>query len=88
MTRRRIVVQGRVQGVWFRESARRMAERHAVTGWVRNRTDGAVEAVLEGGEDEVELLVEFFRTGPAGARVDRIEIETEPPDGLVGFRVA
>ena len=64
--RRRVVVHGRVQGVWFRESARRLAERHAVTGWVRNRSDGAVEAVLEGAEEDVDRLVEFCRTGPSG----------------------
>ena len=79
--RRRVVVHGRVQGVWFRESARRLAERRAVTGWVRNRSDGAVEAVLEGTVEDVERLVEFFRTGPSGAMVDRIEVETEPPGG-------
>lgn len=87
MIRRRVVVHGRVQGVWFRESVRRLAERHAVTGWVRNRSDGAVEAVLEGTEGGVARLVEFCGIGPSGAHVDRVEVETEPPEGLAGFRI-
>ena len=87
MIRRRVVVHGRVQGVWFRESMRRLAERRAVRGWVRNRSDGAVEAVLEGADEDVARLVEFCGIGPSGAHVDRIEVETEPPEGLAGFRV-
>ncbi len=88
MIRRRVVVHGRVQGVWFRESMRRLAERHGVTGWVRNRSDGAVEAVLEGTEEGVARLIEFCGVGPSGAHVDSVEVETEPPEGLAGFRVA
>jgi len=85
--RRRVVVHGRVQGVWFRESVRRLAERHAVTGWVRNRSGGSVEAVLEGAAEDVARLVEFCGIGPSRAHVDRIEVETEPPEGLTGFRI-
>jgi acylphosphatase len=85
--RRRIVVRGHVQGVWFRETTRRHAERHGVAGWVRNRGDGTVEAVLEGQEEAVELVVELCRAGPPGARVDRIDVESEAPEGLTGFAV-
>ena len=83
--RRRIVVQGRVQGVWFRESARRKAEQLDVAGWVRNRPDGAVEAELEGATEDVEVLVSWFRRGPPDARVDRVEVEELAPIGERGF---
>jgi acylphosphatase len=85
--RRRVVVHGRVQGVWFRETTRLAAERRGVSGWVRNRPDGTVEAVLEGPDDAVESVVEACRRGPAGARVDRVDVSAEPPAGLSGFRV-
>lgn len=87
MTRRRVIVRGRVQGVWFREATRRLADRHGVAGWVRNRPDGAVEAVFEGPSDAVERLVDFARLGPPDARVDHVEVELEPPEGLTGFEV-
>ena len=69
-------IQGRVQGVWFRESMRREAERLGVVGWVRNRPDGSVEAVAQGAPEAVDALVEWARIGPPQARVERI-IETE-----------
>ena len=87
MIRRRIVVRGRVQGVWFRETTRRAAEQRGVSGWVRNRPDGTVEAVLEGPAGAVESLVDQCRRGPAGARVDHVEVTEEPPQGLRGFDV-
>jgi acylphosphatase len=80
-------VHGLVQGVWFRETTRRAAQRHGVAGWVRNRSDGTVEAVLEGREEAVERLVEICRLGPDGARVDRVDVVTEAPEGLTGFDV-
>jgi acylphosphatase len=71
-------ITGRVQGVWFRESMRREAERLGVAGWVRNRPDGSVEAVAQGPADAVDALVDWARTGPPQARVERIvETETE-----------
>lgn len=71
-------IQGRVQGVWFRESMRREAERLGVVGWVRNRPDGSVEAVAQGAPEAVDALVEWARIGPPQARVERvIETETE-----------
>ncbi len=59
-----------------------------MSGWVRNRTDGAVEAVFEGEREGVEALVDFCRRGPRGAEVDRVEVEEELPEGLSGFRIA
>jgi acylphosphatase len=85
--RRRVVVHGHVQGVFFRDSVRRLAERHGVTGSVRNNWDGTVEAVLEGEPTAVERVVAFMREGPRGARVDRVEVADEEPQGLAGFDV-
>ena len=67
--RRRVVVHGNVQGVFFRDSARREAEARGVAGWITNRPDGAVEAVFEGDPDAVAALVDFCRRGPRGADV-------------------
>ena len=87
MIRRRVIVRGVVQGVFFRDSARRLAQRHGVSGWVANRADGAVEAVFEGEADAVERLVAFSRKGPRGAQVNSVEVTEEEPEGLSGFAV-
>jgi acylphosphatase len=87
MIRRRVVVHGQVQGVFFRDSTRRLAEREGVAGWVRNRTDGAVEAVFEGEPAAVKRLVRFARKGPQGAQVERVDVAQEEPEGLRGFVV-
>jgi acylphosphatase len=85
--RRRVVVTGRVQGVFFRDSLRRMASELGVRGWVRNRSDGAVEAVFEGDAAAVERMLEFSRRGPPGARVESTEIFEERPEELPDFRI-
>jgi acylphosphatase len=85
--RRRVVVHGHVQGVFFRDSLRRLADRHAVAGFVRNTREGTVEAVFEGSVDAVERLVDFCRLGPRGAVVERVDVDGEPVEGLTGFRV-
>ena len=87
MIRRRVVVHGFVQGVFFRDSVRRHALTAGVTGWVRNNRDGTVEAVFEGEDAAVERLVGFCRDGPRGARVDRVGVEIEEPEGLQAFLV-
>jgi acylphosphatase len=87
MVRTHVVVSGRVQGVFFRDSLRRLAEQHGVAGWVRNTWDGTVEAVFEGEPDAVDRLVEFCREGPPGARVENVDVSAETPEGLSGFRV-
>jgi acylphosphatase len=81
-------VRGFVQGVFFRDTVRRRAEARGVAGWVRNNRDGTVEAVFEGEPDAVERMVAFCRDGPPGARVDRVEVFAEEPEGLAGFRIA
>jgi acylphosphatase len=85
--RRRVVVHGFVQGVFFRDSVRRYALTAGVAGWVRNNRDGTVEAVFEGEDAAVERLVGFCRDGPRGALVDRVEVEIEEPEGLRGFSI-
>jgi acylphosphatase len=85
--RRRAVIHGRVQGVFFRDTARREAESRGIAGWVTNRADGAVEAVFEGAEDGVESMLRFCERGPGGAEVERIEVSEEEPEGLQGFAV-
>jgi acylphosphatase len=87
MQRRRVVVQGHVQGVFFRETARRRALAAGVAGWVRNAPDGSVEAVFEGEAEAVERLLAFAREGPRGARVDWVDIANEEPEGISGFEV-
>jgi acylphosphatase len=87
MIRLRVIVHGLVQGVFFRDSTRRLAQRHGVSGWVANRADGAVEAVFEGEADAVERLVAFSREGPRGAQIDSVEVTEEEPEGLSGFAV-
>ncbi len=82
-----MVAHGRVQGVFFRDSVRERARSHGVSGWIRNRSDGAVEAVLEGRTDNVESVVRFCRTGPRQASVEQIEITEEDPEGLSGFEI-
>jgi len=85
--RRRVVVHGSVQGVFFRDSVRRLAQQRGVSGWVANRWDGTVEAVLEGDPDAVERLVAFCREGPRGAQVESVDVSEEDPERLSGFSV-
>jgi acylphosphatase len=87
MIRLHVIVYGFVQGVFFRDTVRRRAESANVAGWVRNNRDGTVEAVFEGGKDAVERLVAFCRDGPRGARVDRVDVTVEEPEGVTGFYV-
>lgn len=85
MVRVRVVVSGRVQGVFFRQSAMEEAMERGVSGWVRNRPDGRVEAVFEGSQDAVAAMVEWCRGGTPWASVENVEVETEEPEGLDGF---
>jgi acylphosphatase len=87
MIRRRVVVHGLVQGVFFRDTVRRRAVSAGVGGWVRNNRDGTVEAVFEGDDAAVESLVTLSHKGPRGARVDRVEVFAEEPEGVDGFGV-
>lgn len=85
--RRHVTISGEVQGVSFREAARRRATEAGVSGWIANRSDGRVEAVLEGPPEAVEELVEFCREGPTAASVESVDVEDEDPEGLTGFVV-
>jgi acylphosphatase len=84
-----VVVTGKVQGVYFRDSCRRIARRHAVRGWVRNREDGSVEAVFAGPADAVDAVVDWCHAGPDAAAVESVITEplvhfdqTDLPDGF------
>jgi acylphosphatase len=87
MIRRRVVVHGHVQGVFFRDTTVRRAVERGVAGWVRNNPDGTVEAVFEGDPDAVEAMVRFAHEGPRGAIVERVEVIEEEPEGLTRFGV-
>jgi acylphosphatase len=86
-TRLRLSIHGRVQGVWFRDSVRRAAAEHDVSGWAENRPDGSVEAVLEGAPDAVQAVAAFCRRGPRHARIERVDEHQERPEGLRGFEI-
>jgi acylphosphatase len=87
-TRVHLKIQGRVQGVYFRASTVTQAQRFALTGWVRNCPDGAVEVVAEGGRAAVEELIAWCRQGPEGARVSHVQLEWEQPqNNFVGFSI-
>ncbi|MEJ7773740.1 MAG: acylphosphatase [Nocardioidaceae bacterium] len=87
MTAVGVVVHGDVQGVFFRDACRQEAERAGVAGWVRNRADGAVEAVFEGEADAVAQLSRWCETGPPHAQVERVEVTGQEPAGLTRFEV-
>jgi acylphosphatase len=85
--RKRVLVSGDVQGVFFRDTCRRMARDHGVAGWVRNLPDQRVEAVFEGAPDAVDRLVRWAGHGPPQARVAAVEVRDEDPEGLSGFAI-
>ncbi len=85
--RRRAVVRGRVQGVFFRDSVRDCAESNGVAGAARNLEDGTVEVVLEGPSEAVERVIRFCQEGPSRAQVEEVEVHEESPQGLTGFQV-
>jgi acylphosphatase len=83
----RVVVHGRVQGVFFRDTCRREAQTRGVTGWVANRSDGAVEALFEGDQGPVEQMCAWCRHGPPHADVTGIQVDEASPTGATGFVV-
>jgi acylphosphatase len=82
-----VIVHGFVQGVWFRESCRRQASALGLSGWVRNRADGSVEAHFEGPERAVAQAVAWCRSGPPAAEVTGVDVTAEEPEGTLGFQV-
>ena len=87
VVRYRVLVSGRVQGVFYRDTCRRLALEHGVTGWVRNLPDGRVEAVFEGLADDVARLIEWAGHGPRLAVVEAVAIQPEQPEGLAAFDI-
>jgi acylphosphatase len=87
MVRYRILISGRVQGVFFRDTCRRKAEEYGVAGWVRNLPDGRVEAVFEGPPGDVRRLLEWAHHGPRLAVVQDVSVALESAEGLGAFRV-
>jgi acylphosphatase len=85
--RRRVLISGLVQDVWFRASTAKQAARAGVRGWVRNLADGRVEAVFEGTPDAVDEMLDYCSRGPELARVDRVEVVEESPENLESFRI-
>jgi acylphosphatase len=88
VVRRRVVVEGRVQGVGYRMSCARRAQAAGVSGTVRNLPDGRVEAVFEGPPDSVDALVAWCERGPSSARVRHVQVYDEPLLGETAFRIA
>ena len=86
--RKRVVATGRVQNVWFRDTARREADRLGLAGWARNRADGAVEMEVEGEPSALEAFVAWAREGPPRARVDDVEVTDVAPTGDQAFRIS
>jgi acylphosphatase len=88
LRRVRLKISGRVQGVFFRESTRREAERLGVRGWVRNDDDGTVEALIEGSAAAVDALIQWCHHGPPSAKVEHVQLTDERSgEDLDGFRV-
>ncbi|MFQ5428217.1 MAG: acylphosphatase [Thermodesulfobacteriota bacterium] len=81
LVRAHIIIEGQVQGVFFRASTIRVSRENKITGWVRNRPGGTVEAVLEGDKSHVEKVIKWCRSGPPMARVDGIELTWEDYEG-------
>ncbi len=87
MRRVRVLVSGKVQGVFFRQRTIRLARSEGSAGWVMNRPDGRLEAVFEGPADAVQRLVAWCHDGPEHAVVEGVEVLEEEPEGLEGFEV-
>jgi acylphosphatase len=86
-SRARVLVRGRVQGVFFRGEARSRAQSLGLGGWIRNLPDGSVEAVFEGDDERVQSMVDWCRRGPRGAVVESVETAEEEPAGETRFEV-
>lgn len=87
IVRAKLLISGRVQGVFFRGTTRRRATSLGVSGWVRNLPDGRVEAVFEGPEDDVRNMISWCHSGPRSARVESVDVNWQEPRGETGFSV-
>lgn len=86
-TRAHVFVSGTVQGVYYRASTRDTAREHDVSGWVKNRDDGRVEAIFEGTGESVEAMVGWCHEGSPAAQVEDVEVEYGDPEGIEGFEI-
>jgi acylphosphatase len=82
-----VLVSGRVQGVFYRDTCRRVARQLGVAGWVRNLGDGRVEAVFEGDAENVGRMVTWAHHGPSHASVTAVDVHDEPLEGLGAFEI-
>ena len=82
-----LLIRGRVQGVYYRASAKDMARKNGLTGWIRNTPDGHVEAVASGTEEQLELFINWCRQGPQGARVTDVEVRVVDEVEFDAFRI-
>ncbi|KAA0011009.1 MAG: acylphosphatase [Thermoplasmata archaeon] len=87
MKRAHVTIRGKVQGVWFRAHTKEMADKLSLKGWVRNLPDGSVEAVFEGDENSIKEIISWCHHGPPLARVSKVEVKYEEPQGEEGFRI-
>lgn len=87
MKRAHVFIHGKVQGVSFRASTKRNADDIGVRGWVRNLSDGRVEAVFEGSEEDIREMLSFCKEGPELAVVDKMDIRWEEPENVDGFEI-
>lgn len=85
--RSHVIISGRVQGVGYRYSTWEVANQLGIKGWVRNRSDGTVEAVFEGDEATVAKMIQWCHQGPPHAKVTQVAVESEPPENLRGFTI-
>jgi len=81
MIRAHLLIRGRVHGVGYRAGVKRMANHHNLKGWVKNLPNGDVEAVVEGGEEMVDRLIQWCHRGPTGAHVTEVRVEKEAATG-------
>jgi acylphosphatase len=82
-----VKISGQVQGVGYRFATQQQARNLGLSGWVRNLSDGRVEAVFEGQREVVEAMMQWCQHGPPAAQVDRVEVDLEPPQSLQGFEI-
>ena len=86
--RAHIFASGKVQGVWYRESARKKTEKMSITGWIKNLSDGRVEAIFEGSKGNVEKMVNWARKGPIWAKIEALDVVWEDCLGeFEGFEI-
>lgn len=86
--RAHVNISGRVQGVFYRMETKNSAERYGITGWVRNKSDGSVEAIFEGDAESVHVIIEWCKQGPSNARVDHVDIQwRDATDEFKDFKI-